>query len=268
MTESPTPRLGPVAWAVGALAVGVVAFGAAQLLENGDDGAAPPTTTAADTRANPGPITGPNPAEGPVDYSDLAVRVAPSRRVALRASPGGRVLGFVDDTTEFGSPETLSPTGEQRGRWIAVRHTSLGNTRVAWIDVDGAGTVFGPRRVRIEVDLSTRELRVVTRERALRRMQVAVGAPDSPTPPGEYYVTDKLRGADFGEFYGCCILALSGRQPNLPRGWSGGDRLAIHGSPTPTWGQNVSNGCFHAREADLRYLLRTVPLGTVVTVRA
>ena len=95
-----------------------------------------------------------------------------------------------------------------------------------------------------------------------------MGAPDTPTPPGEYYVTDKLRGADFGPFYGCCILALSGHQPDLPEGWSGGDRLAIHGSPTPTWGQNVSNGCLHAREADLRYLLKTVPLGTVVTIRA
>ena len=30
------------------------------------------------------------------------------------------------------------------------------------------------------------------------------------------------------------------------QGWSGGDRLAIHGSPTPTWGEAVSNGCLHA----------------------
>jgi lipoprotein-anchoring transpeptidase ErfK/SrfK len=77
-----------------------------------------------------------------------------------------------------------------------------------------------------------------------------------------------LNGPDFGPFYGCCILALSGRQPNLPRGWSGGDRLAIHGSSTPTWGKAVSNGCLHADEADLRYLMRWVPLGTYVRVHA
>ena len=62
--------------------------------------------------------------------------------------------------------------------------------------------------------------------------------------------------------------ALSGRQPNLPQSWSGGDRLAIHGSPTPTWGEAVSNGCLHADEADLRYLMRWVPLGTYVRVHA
>ncbi len=124
-----------------------------------------------------------------------------------------------------------------------------------------------PSRLELEVDLSRRELILLSDGVRKRRMSIAIGAPDTPTPPGEYYVTDKLPGADFGQFYGCCILALSGHQPDLPQGWSGGDRLAIHGSPTPTWGQNVSNGCLHAREADLRYLLKTVPLGTVVTIR-
>lgn len=31
--------------------------------------------------------------------------------------------------------------------------------------------------------------------------------------------------------YGCCVLALTGRQPNVPQGWKGGNRLAIHGTP-------------------------------------
>jgi lipoprotein-anchoring transpeptidase ErfK/SrfK len=160
----------------------------------------------------------------------------------------------------------LSPTGRRRGSWAAVRHTSLGNSRVAWVDTERAPVLMRPRRLELEIDLSRRELVLLSNGVRKRRISVAIGAPDTPTPPGEYYVTDKLPGADFGPYYGCCILALSGHQPNLPQGWSGGDRLAIHGSPTPTWGQNVSNGCLHAREADLRYLLKTVPLGTVVSV--
>jgi lipoprotein-anchoring transpeptidase ErfK/SrfK len=99
-------------------------------------------------------------------------------------------------------------------------------------------------------------------------MSVAIGAPGTPTPAGHFYVTDKLAGSAFGPDYGCCILALSGRQPNLPEGWSGGDRLAIHGSPTPTWGHAASNGCLHAEEAELRNLMRTVSLGTSVVVHS
>ena len=197
----------------------------------------------------------------------LAARVKAGAHVALWDRPNGKVLRRIGDRTEFGSPEVLSPTGPRQGGWIAVRHTSLGNDGVAWVHARAATLSFRPRRVQLEIDLSQREL-VVSDGKRTRRIPVAIGAPETPTPPGEFYVTDKLRGADYGEFYGCCILALSGRQPNLPRGWSGGDRLAIHGSPTPTWGKNVSNGCLHAPEAALRYLMKTVPLGTVVTVRA
>lgn len=197
---------------------------------------------------------------------DVNLRVAVGRQVLLRAGPGGEIVGRVGDTTEFGSPEVLSPTGRRRGSWAAVRHTSLGNSRVAWVNTEKAPLLMRPSRLELEVDLSRRELILLSDGVRKRRMSIAIGAPDTPTPPGEYYVTDKLPGADFGSYYGCCILALSGHQPNLPQGWSGGDRLAIHGSPTPTWGQNVSNGCLHAREADLRYLLKIVPLGTTVSV--
>ena len=201
-----------------------------------------------------------------VILGDVNLQVARGRQVLLRAGPDGEIVGRVGDTTEFGSPEVLSPTGRRRGSWAAVRHTSLGNSRVAWVDTERAPVLMRPRRLELEIDLSRRELVLLSNGVRKRRISIAVGAPDTPTPPGEYYVTDKLPGADFGPYYGCCILALSGHQPNLPQGWSGGDRLAIHGSPTPTWGQNVSNGCLHAREADLRYLLKTVPLGTVVSV--
>jgi hypothetical protein len=216
-------------------------------------------------RANPRPPV--LPVREEPDPRELVVRVAPGGRLALRDGPNGRILSRIGDRTEFGSPQVLSPVELYRG-WIAVRHTSLGNDGVAWIEARRAPLVYSGRLVRLEVDLSRRELRVFSNDHLRRRISVAIGAPDTPTPPGRYYVTDKLPGARFGSYYGCCILALSGHQPNLPRGWSGGDRLAIHGSPTATWGEAVSNGCFHASRRNLRYLMRTVPLGAEVAVHA
>jgi hypothetical protein len=201
------------------------------------------------------------------DPRELVVRVAPGGQLALRDHPGGRILSRIADRTEFGSPQVLSPVDLYRG-WIAVKHPSLGNEGVAWVEARRAPLQYAGRLVRLEVDLSRRELRVFHRKVLERRMPVAIGAPDTPSPPGEYYVTDKLPGSRFGDYYGCCILALSGHQPNLPQGWSGGDRLAIHGSPSPTWGQAVSNGCFHASRANLRFLMRAVPLGARVVVHA
>jgi lipoprotein-anchoring transpeptidase ErfK/SrfK len=196
---------------------------------------------------------------------DLAARVPAGRSLELRARPDGRVLATVPAHTEFGSPQTLA-VAFRKGDWIAVRSPALGNRRVGWVRTRPLHLVRRP--VRLQVDLSRRVLLVREGSMVLRTISVAIGAPDTPTPTGRFYVTDKLSGADFGAYYGCCILALSGRQPNLPEGWSGGDRLAIHGSPTPTWGEAVSNGCLHAPEADLRYLMKTVPLGTTVRVHA
>ena len=63
------------------------------------------------------------------------------------------------------------------------------------------------------------------------------------------------------------LLALSGHQPNLPPGWTGGNRLAIHGTNAPgTVGAAASAGCLRAGDADLRVLMARVPLGTPVFI--
>jgi hypothetical protein len=198
---------------------------------------------------------------------DLAARVPRGDRIALRTRPGGRVLTHLGSKTEFGSPQTLA-VAFRKGKWLAVRSPALGNEQLGWVDVRSARLRLLRRPVSLEVDLSRKELAVHRGEGVTRRISVAIGAPATPTPPGDFYVTDKLRGPEFGSYYGCCILALSGRQAKLPRGWSGGDRLAIHGAPTPTWGHAVSNGCLHADEPELRYLMRFVPLGTPLTIHA
>jgi len=81
-------------------------------------------------------------------------------------------------------------------------------------------------------------------------------------------VTDKLDGPSYSASYGCCILALSGHQEQLPPGWRGGDRLAIHGTNSvATIGAAGSAGCLRASDADMRSLMERVPLGTPVFIR-
>jgi lipoprotein-anchoring transpeptidase ErfK/SrfK len=99
--------------------------------------------------------------------------------------------------------------------------------------------------------------------RVVRSTRVGIGAPGTPTPTGRFAVTDKLNGAAFSSVYGCCILALSAHQTHLPGGWTGGDRIAIHGGSTAG---AISNGCLHASTAALRYLMRSVPLGARVVI--
>nr|WP_246345041.1 L,D-transpeptidase [Conexibacter arvalis] len=121
----------------------------------------------------------------------------------------------------------------------------------------------------ITASLGRREIVVRRAGRVVSRFPVAIGSPSTPTPRGRFAVTDKLTTGSDTSPYGCCILALSGRQTRTPQGWGGGDRLAIHGTSLPqTIGTEASLGCLRAPTGAIRRLVETVPLGTLVTIRA
>lgn len=189
------------------------------------------------------------------------------RPVPLRARPNGRVLGRAWRSTEFGSTRVMS-IAQQRGPWLGVVTPERPNGRLAWVHIENRGLRFRRRPYSLHLDLSGRWVELRKNGRRVRRITVGVGRPGSETPTGRFAVTDKLSGSRYGSYYGCCILALSGEQPNLPPGWVGGDRLAIHGTDAPaTIGTAVSAGCPRAGEADMRFLMRRVPLGTPVFIR-
>lgn len=187
-----------------------------------------------------------------------------TERTELRAAPGGRVVDRLGKETEFGSPRVHAVVGHD-DEWLEVMAAELPNERTGWVrafDVDVEGIDHS-----LHVSLEDRTLAVRQRGRVVRRVPVTIGGPATPTPTGAFAVTDKLRMRDEGSAYGCCAMALTGRQPTIPQGWSGGDRLAVHGTPDETTvGQAASLGCFRAADADMRWLIDQVPLGTPVVV--
>jgi lipoprotein-anchoring transpeptidase ErfK/SrfK len=187
-------------------------------------------------------------------------------RTSLRASPGGRVLHRIGVRTEFGSRRVLGVTA-RRGGWLAVVAAERPNGRVSWIPerrVQLASTNWS-----VHVDRSARRLTLRHKGRKIRSFPVAVGRPGTETPIGRFAVTDKLHPDDPGSPYGCCALALSGHQTKLIDGWPGGDRLAVHATPNvETVGKAASLGCMRAYTRDIRRLMRTVPVGTPVFIRA
>ena len=186
--------------------------------------------------------------------------------VPLRVRPGGRVVARARARTEFGGRRVLS-VAARHGAWLGVVTTQLPNGRLAWVNRRNDGIHLRRTAYSLHADLSARWLELRRHGHRIRRMSVAIGRHGSETPTGRFAVTDKLNGASFGSYYGCCVLALNGHQPKLPAGWSGGDRLAIHGTSSPgTIGTPASAGCLRAADADLRILMHRVPLGTPVFI--
>jgi lipoprotein-anchoring transpeptidase ErfK/SrfK len=224
--------------------------------EGADVGTAPVPTTA--TTAPPAD-TQPQQA---ADQGPLGARL--ERKVSLRSSPGGKMLGTLETKTRWGSPRVLAVV-EQRDGWLGVLSERIPG-EVGWIPSDAVELLREPWSLRI--DLSDREIAVSREGEVVRRIRVAVGAPGSPTPKGRFGVTDTLRLTGGGP-YGCCAIALTARQRNIPQGWTGGDRVAIHGTNEPgSIGRAASHGCLRTREEDLKWLLERLPLGSHVEIVA
>src|SRR4029453_14073460 len=106
--------------------------------------------------------------------------------------------------------------------------------RVGWIHSGSAGVSYVRTPIELRVDLSKRTLSALAGGQVLHRSKVTIGGPAPPPPIG------RSPGPNFGDHYGCCILAISGRQTRLPAGWQGGDLLAIHGGPSWAIGSRLS----------------------------
>jgi hypothetical protein len=192
--------------------------------------------------------------------------VREGEKVDLRSAPGGPVIVKLGDETEFGSPVSFSVVATKPG-WLGVSVPELPNGELGWIARDPTEVDVYWTRYSLHASLGSRELELRYGHKVVDRFPVTVGGPGTETPAGRYGVTD---GVSFDEspYYGCCALALSGHQyAELPAGWIGGNRLAIHGTPGAVGGAE-SLGCIRTTDATMRYLFARVPLGTPVFIDA
>jgi hypothetical protein len=213
--------------------------------------------------AQGGPFEAPFPTD-PSTVSCYSTAYVPKPTV-LYHEPGGRERLRITARTEWGSPRVLGVL-EQRGGWLGVQAAELRNGEVAWVRRERARVDCV--RWSLHADLSKRQLFVRRDGRTVRKMRVAIGRSENPTPKGRFTVTDKLRVTDGDSPYGCCVLALSGHQTDLPEYWPGGDRLAVHAtSDEASIGRPVSLGCLRIRSGRARWLIDTVPLGAPMFIR-
>lgn len=199
-----------------------------------------------------------------LDGGNPTVFVRVSEQVDLFDEPGGDVVETAGHETQFGSRTVFAVT-EQRGEWVSVSTPFTENGRPLWLELDPELLRAGRSEWEIEVDLSDYRADLFLDGKRVRSFAVSIGMPSAPTPTGRFAVTDTFRGG-LNPAYGCCAVALTARQSNLPSGWLGGDRIAIHGTTGPL-SSAVSHGCVRTADEDVSELVDKVPPGTPVTIR-
>jgi len=185
-------------------------------------------------------------------------------QIPIRSAPGGKVVKTLRWRTPFHSRTVLS-VFRHVGRWAGVPTPLLPTGQLGWVKLDPSKLRAGWTPYAIDVDLSERAGQLRRGNRVLRSFTVTVGAPGTSTPTGHFAVTDIFRG-NLNPAYGCCAVATTARQPHLPSGWLGGDRIAIHGTTGPL-GIAASHGCVRAANEDVNALVNRVRLGSPVVIR-
>jgi hypothetical protein len=185
-------------------------------------------------------------------------------RIPIRSAPGGKVVKTLSWRTPFDS-RTVLAVFRDVGRWGGVPTPLLPNGQLGWVKLDPSRLRAGWTPYAIDIDLSNRAAQLRRGDRVLRSFTVTVGAPGTATPTGRFAVTDTFRG-NLNPAYGCCAVATTARQLDLPSGWFGGDRIAIHGTTGPL-GVAASHGCVRAANEDVSALVNRVQLGSPVIIR-
>ena len=146
----------------------------------------------------------------------------------MRATPGGPAAASARHADRVRLARRSSRVVARRGALAAASlRPELPNGRAGWVPATRAALLREPSSIVIDRSRAAADGAPRRAGRpALPRRGRRGRAP--PTPTGRFAVTDRLRTGRAGSPYGCCALALTGRQTKLPPGWPGGDRLAIH----------------------------------------
>jgi L,D-transpeptidase catalytic domain len=213
------------------------------------------------------PAATPNP--GPIVPGDGTFAALPlAHLLTIYPKIDGSVAFSFNTNNPLRVRAPLLVTGARRDAqgdaWIRVQLPFRPNGHQAWVHAGEVRLIHEDER--IVVDLSSRTLRWWEGSKLMKTFSVGIGTAATPTTTGTYYVWEKIPQSDpFGP-YGSYALGLSAFS-SVEKDWPGGGRIGIHGTPFASdQGNAVSHGCVRVFNPQM-LLLRSVPLGTPVTIR-
>jgi hypothetical protein len=193
------------------------------------------------------------------------VRTTKARRAP---SAGAPVVATIETRTPEDTANIVLLLGhrsEHGTLWVHVRLAVLPNNTTGWLPRSALGG-YQFVHTHLVVDLERLTATLLSDGRAVFRAPVGVGQKQWPTPPGSFYVREKL-SRFASAFYGPVAFGTSARSSVLTD-WPSGGFVGIHGTNEPELVPgHVSHGCIRLRNPDILRLSRLMPVGTPVTIR-
>jgi hypothetical protein len=154
---------------------------------------------------------------------------------------------------------------ERRGNWYKVLLPTRPNGSMGWIPKEVTHRRWVEYAIRI--NRARRELEVRHRGKRLLKTRVVVGAPATPTPRGNYYVTNLIKVIPPDSVFGPHAFGISAHSPTLATFNGKEPQIAIHGTNRPELvGSAVSNGCIRVPNRLIERMADVIPDGTPVFI--
>jgi hypothetical protein len=157
---------------------------------------------------------------------------------------------------------------EDQRLWLRVALPRRPNGTSGWVPADHVQVSRTLWRVHIS---TLKRLVQVFHDGVLARsFRAVVGAPATPTPHGEFAISEPIKQSDPRGFLGPWALHLTAFSNVLDNYGGGPGRVAIHGrdgaSLSDPLGTARSHGCIRVENKDIRFLARVAPPGTPVII--
>lgn len=204
------------------------------------------------------------PVEVPASVQVAAAAVA--SLPVYRSPDPGSYWQTLSNPNQLGAPLDLLVV-QTRPDWVETYLPERPNFVTGWVPAGDVSLSTDPYR--IEISLSARQLILYRSGTPVLTASAAIGEPSSPTPTGNFFVTEVLQVTDSGSAYGPYALGLSAFSDTYASFDGGPGQVAIHGTNEP-WlvGGYASHGCVRLDNADITTLATQVSAGTPVDIQA
>jgi hypothetical protein len=152
---------------------------------------------------------------------------------------------------------------DDHGRiWLQIRVPGRPNGQKGWIPREALGP-FHVVRTHLRVNRRSLRATLYRKGRRVWSTRIGVGKRATPTPPGRFYVRERLKA--LGGIYGPWAFGTSAY--SVLSDWPGGGVVGIHGTNQPQLiPGRPSHGCIRMPNRKIRQLVRRMPVGTPVRI--
>jgi lipoprotein-anchoring transpeptidase ErfK/SrfK len=162
-------------------------------------------------------------------------------------------------------PQVFLVEEQRPDGWVRVLLAERPNGSTGWVRASDVQLTPNPYRMR--VSLGDHKITVFQGTNSIYEGQVAIGASDTPTPPGKYYTRVLIQAPDPNTVYGPFAYGLSAHSEALTE-YNGGDaEVGVHGNnDASVLGKSVTHGCIRMDNDEIIKLSKVLPLGTPVEI--